>query len=245
MSIRLVVPDLSHADVVKQWRSSTRRISQVVERIKAMDPDALARLRQVGEGAVDIFFSTPTGTIYLQRILGTLGQTGEGVVKAYSLSEAFGTVEATADVLDLGESVDLLWRGALPPAAGYVMIDTPPGSVIRQLYRDMASESREHSGPTGIARSLLDQEVMQVSQNRTGEDSTEAGSSSSASAQSVAITGRMIATMGALGLAPEPTSPAMQKYDFVRVSAQGSWIRVDGLGGSLFTPRPGGLARVP
>ena len=76
MSIRLVVPDLSHADVAKQWRSSTRRISQVVERIKAMDPDALARLRQAGEGR--LIFSTPTGTIYLQRIPGTLGQTGEG-----------------------------------------------------------------------------------------------------------------------------------------------------------------------
>ena len=85
-------------------------------------------------------------------------------------------MEATVDVL-LGESVDLLWRGVLPPAAGYVMIDTPPGSVIRQLYRDMASESREHS-TAGIARSLLHQEVMQVSQNRTGEDPTEAGSGS-------------------------------------------------------------------
>ncbi|WP_295646664.1 hypothetical protein [uncultured Corynebacterium sp.] len=248
MTIRLALPDLTPAENAKQWQSAHRRINHVIARVLAMDPEALARVRQI-EGAVDIFFSTPTNTIYLQRIPGTLVETGEGVVKVRDLEEALKNVAGvngggdaqgvegtarTSEPIDLGAPMDLMWRGTLPPVSGYTLIDTPPGSAIRQLYQDMAEESREHSGPAGIARSLLDQEIMQVSPDQQQGDTP-----------SVAITGRMIGTMGALGLAPEPTTETLRKYDYVRVSTHASWIRVDGLGGSLFAPRPGGLARVP
>ena len=290
MEIRLVVPDLVHASTAKQWQAAARRTSQVADRVLAMDPDALARLRQV-DGAVDFFFSTPTTTIYMQRIPGTLVGSDDAVVRAREIREALGsylsrfvpprgrsergatlsqtepgtprgrsergatlsqtepgtprgrsergaTLSQTEpgtpgqdlpQELTLGADCSLLWRGALPPATGYTLIDTPPGSVLRELYQAMVAENREHSGPAGIARSLLDQELMEVSSD---------------SAQ-VSITGRMMATMGALGLAPEPVNPAMKSYDYARVSAHASWIRVDGVGGTLYAPRPGGLARVP
>ncbi|MCX2163334.1 hypothetical protein [Corynebacterium auriscanis] len=308
MEIRLVVPDLVHASTAKQWQAAARRTSQVADRVLAMDPDALARLRQV-DGAVDFFFSTPTSTIYMQRIPGTLVGSDDAVVRARAIRDALGSYlsrfvppqgrsergatlgqtepgtpqgrsersatlgqtepgtppgrsergatlsqtepgtpqgrsERSATLgqtepgtpgqdlpqeLALGADCSLLWRGALPPATGYTLIDTPPGSVLRELYQAMVAENREHSGPAGIARSLLDQELMEVSSD---------------SAQ-VSITGRMMATMGALGLAPEPVNPAMKSYDYARVSAHASWIRVDGVGGTLYAPRPGGLARVP
>ncbi|OFT90507.1 hypothetical protein [Corynebacterium sp. HMSC28B08] len=254
MEIRLVVPDLVHASTAKQWQAAARRTSQVADRVLAMDPDALARLRQV-DGAVDFFFSTPTSTIYMQRIPGTLVGSDDAVVRARAIRDALGSYlsrfvppqgrseqgvtlgqtepgtpgQDLPQELALGADCSLLWRGALPPETGYTLIDTPPGSVLRELYQAMVAENREHSGPAGIARSLLDQELMEVSSD---------------SAQ-VSITGRMMATMGALGLAPEPVNPAMKSYDYARVSAHASWIRVDGVGGTLYAPRPGGLARVP
>ena len=242
MNIRLVAPELDREAAAKQWESAIRRIDKVIDRVRAMDPDALARVRTV-DNAVDIFFSTPTGTIYAQRLPGSLEPVNDAVVKARDLGEALPSARSSRRI-DVGPTVDLLWRGALPPVTGYTVLETPPGSVVRQLYKDMAAESREHSGPAGIARSLLDQELMHVAADSVG-DSANSPSGSPEPVASVAITGRMVATMGALGLAPEPTNPALAKYDLVRISAQGSWIRIDGLGGSLFTPRPGGLARVP
>lgn len=238
MNIRLVAPQFDREAADKQWQSAIRRIAKVIGRVRTMDPNALARMRQV-DGAVDIFFSTPTGTIYLQRLPGFLESAEGAVIKVSDLGEALFNARG-AESIEAGPTVDLLWRGSLPPVSGYTLLETPPGSVIRRLYRDMATESREHSGPAGIARSLLDQELMRVAADGNGERDNLAEKDAQ-----VAITGRMVATMGALGLAPEPTNPELGKYDLVRVSAQGSWIRIDGLGGSLFAPRPGGLARVP
>lgn len=65
------------------------------------------------------------------------------------------------------------------------------------------------------------------------------------SAQKVDITGRLIAAIGALGIAAQPGSSHLRDYDFLRVSVAASWIRIDALFGTLYAPRPGGLARVP
>ncbi|RRO93987.1 hypothetical protein, partial [Corynebacterium bovis] len=136
----------------------------------------------------------------------------------------------TADVLTLGPRVDILWTGSPPPVSGFTVVETVPGAAVRELYAGMAAESREHSGPAGVARSLLDQEVLTLDSPATGP---------------VAVEGRVIAAMGALGLATEPAAEALRVHDRVRVSVTGSWIRIDGLFGTAFAPRPGGLARIP
>ncbi|MDH2456156.1 hypothetical protein QDW14_06655 [Corynebacterium bovis] len=137
---------------------------------------------------------------------------------------------ATADVLTLGPRVDILWTGSPPPVSGFTVVETVPGAAVRELYAGMSAESREHSGPAGVARSLLDQEVLTLDSPATG---------------AVAVEGRVIAAMGALGLAAEPAAEALRVHDRVRVSVTGSWIRIDGLFGTAFAPRPGGLARIP
>ncbi|MDK8511464.1 hypothetical protein QP948_08690 [Corynebacterium bovis] len=136
----------------------------------------------------------------------------------------------TADVLTLGPRVDILWTGSPPPVSGFTVVETVPGAAVRELYAGMSAESREHSGPAGVARSLLDQEVLTLDSPATGP---------------VAVEGRVIAAMGALGLATEPAAEALRVHDRVRVSVTGSWIRIDGLFGTAFAPRPGGLARIP
>ncbi|MEL4155010.1 hypothetical protein [Corynebacterium bovis] len=136
----------------------------------------------------------------------------------------------TAEVLTLGPRVDILWTGSPPPVSGFTVVETVPGAAVRELYAGMSAESREHSGPAGVARSLLDQEVLTLDSPATGP---------------VAVEGRVIAAMGALGLATEPAAEALRVHDRVRVSVTGSWIRIDGLFGTAFAPRPGGLARIP
>ena len=136
--------------------------------------------------------------------------------------------------------MDLMWVGSPPPQQGFELIDTVPGDVVRGLHADMATENEANSGPMGIARSLLEQQVLSV--QRT--DGAAEGAEGNDATASVALEGRTIAALGGLRLVPEP-GEKLRDYDYVRVSASGSWIRVDALVGSVYAPRPGGLARVP
>ncbi|MGJ4085378.1 hypothetical protein [Corynebacterium macclintockiae] len=220
--------------------SAMRRAGAVMKRALVMDPGALVRLSAVGERSTDLFISTPLGCVASVRVPGKVGGAGTGDsasagAVAYA-SEALGAIvafEPGQQTLDLGEDMDLMWVGSLPPQQGFELIDTVPGDVLRGLHADMATENEANSGPMGIARSLLEQQVLTV-QRTESSDATD----------SVALEGRTIAALGGLRLVPEP-GEKLRDYDYVRVSASGSWIRVDALVGSVYAPRPGGLARVP
>lgn len=210
--------------------SAMRRAGAVMKRALVMDPGALVRLSAVGERSTDLFISTPLGCVASVRVPGQVG--GAGTV-AYA-SDALETIvafEPGQQTLNLGADMDLMWVGSPPPQQGFELIDTVPGDVVRGLHADMAMENEANSGPMGIARSLLEQQVLTV---QRGNDATA----------SVALEGRTIAALGGLRLVPEP-GEKLRDYDYVRVSASGSWIRVDALVGSVYAPRPGGLARVP
>lgn len=220
--------------------SAMRRAGAVMKRALVMDPGALVRLSAVGERSTDLFISTPLGCVASVRVPGQVGgaaassSASAGAV-AYA-SEALGAIvgfEPGQQTLDLGADMDLMWVGSLPPQQGFELIDTVPGDVLRSLHADMATENEANSGPMGIARSLLEQQVLTV-QRTESSDATA----------SVALEGRTIAALGGLRLVPEP-GEKLRDYDYVRVSASGSWIRVDALVGSVYAPRPGGLARVP
>lgn len=210
--------------------SAMRRAGAVMKRALVMDPGALVRLSTVGERSTDLFISTPLGCVASVRVPGQAGGTGT-VAYASDALEAIVAFEPGQQSLDLGEDMDLMWVGSPPPQQGFELIDTVPGDVVRGLHADMATENEANSGPMGIARSLLEQQVLTV---QRGNDATA----------SVALEGRTIAALGGLRLVPEP-GEKLRDYDYVRVSASGSWIRVDALVGSVYAPRPGGLARVP
>lgn len=210
--------------------SAMRRAGAVMKRALVMDPGALVRLSAVGERSTDLFISTPLGCVASVRVPGQAGGTGT-VAYASDALEAIVAFEPGQQTLDLGADMDLMWVGSPPPQQGFELIDTVPGDVVRGLHADMAMENEANSGPMGIARSLLEQQVLTV---QRGNDATA----------SVALEGRTIAALGGLRLVPEP-GEKLRDYDYVRVSASGSWIRVDALVGSVYAPRPGGLARVP
>ncbi|WP_296111158.1 hypothetical protein [uncultured Corynebacterium sp.] len=210
--------------------SAMRRAGAVMKRALVMDPGALVRLSAVGERSTDLFISTPLGCVASVRVPGQAGGTGT-VAYASDALETIVAFEPGQQTLDLGADMDLMWVGSPPPQQGFELIDTVPGDVVRGLHADMATENEANSGPMGIARSLLEQQVLTV---QRGNDATA----------SVALEGRTIAALGGLRLVPEP-GEKLRDYDYVRVSASGSWIRVDALVGSVYAPRPGGLARVP
>ena len=210
--------------------SAMRRAGAVMKRALVMDPGALVRLSAVGERSTDLFISTPLGCVASVRVPGQAGGTGT-VAYASDALETIVAFEPGQQTLDLGADMDLMWVGSPPPQQGFELIDTVPGDVVRGLHADMAVENEANSGPMGIARSLLEQQVLTV---QRGNDATA----------SVALEGRTIAALGGLRLVPEP-GEKLRDYDYVRESASGSWIRVDALVGSVYAPRPGGLARVP
>ena len=105
---------------------------------------------------------------------------------------------------------------------------------------------------------MLDQELVEVTseaENNAGRqgapEEAQTGNTAGGSApQLVNITGRMVATAGATGVISPPPAALQDMYpgrqlDVVRVAATGSWIRLDGVFGTLYAPRPGGLARLP
>lgn len=253
--------------VNKAPRSVARRIASVAERVLSMDPEALARLRPL-PGGLDIFFSTPLGCALSQRLpgAGLDGKDDDGdstVVRAAALKDALqqwvdtasadaGAKESAA-TFDLGSSVDMMWLGALPPVRGFQLVDWVPAEVLREVYREMEEEHELRGGPAGLAPSMLDQELVEVT-SEAGEGASEAtsnrNSAGGAAPQLVNITGRMVATAGATGIISPPPAALQEKYpgrqlDVVRVAATGSWIRLDGVFGTLYAPRPGGLARLP
>lgn len=237
MNARLSFPVLSESAPARRAVSAMRRASAVLERALKMDAGAMVRVRSAGEGFSDLFISTPLGCVIAQRVPGTPG-VGEGegdaegiVVMADNLPRLFTAYEPGDRELDLGPTINLLWTGALPPDHGYVLIDTVPAEKLREVHRTMAMENKESGAPGGVARSLLDQEVVVLE--------SEDGS------QKAAITGRIIAAMGGAGAIAKPGNAEMAAYDYVRVSVTASWIRIDALFGTVFMPRPGGLARVP
>jgi len=110
------------------------------------------------------------------------------------------------------------------------VVDTIPGADVRQLFENFQHEAEAHSGPAGLPPSLLDQPLLRLtSRTQTGI---------------IDVPGSVVAALGSLGLVTEPRDE-LQNYDRIRVSITGSWIRIDALFGTVYLPRPGGLARIP
>ncbi|MGO1950614.1 MAG: hypothetical protein ACTH1D_13345 [Mycobacteriaceae bacterium] len=215
-------------------RSTLRRTAAVVTRALRMDSGAMARFVAVGEDATDVILSTPLGCIVTERIHAVASTDGAVILADPLPGVLSGAAEDGSEedaVLTFGGRVDMLWTGTPPPATGYTVIDTVPGADVRELFAGMEREADEHSGPAGLPPSLLDQPLLRLTSTK------EAGI--------IEIAGRVVAALGALGLVVEPKREELRRYDMIRVSTTGSWIRIDALFGTAYVPRPGGLARIP
>ncbi|MEZ2122824.1 MULTISPECIES: hypothetical protein [unclassified Corynebacterium] len=189
-------------------------LSALLSRAIGIDADASARFRKRTDGTVDVFVTTPFDVVATRRIGGVPGRDG-AVVRAADLRDAL-----TEQRTDIGPARDIAWPGALPPAEGYILLDTLPVTVVRQLADQGQALARQFSGPLGPPQSLLDQTVLTVTAPE--EECTSAE-----------ITMRMVFTCTSLGLIPGPAAPeSIPRH--LRVSTSGTWVRVDAPFGSVY-----------
>lgn len=114
-----------------------------------------------------------------------------------------------------GLPADTSWPGALPPETGFRQVDVIPAKVFRELETQAQTVVREDSGPLGLPGSLLDQNVLTV----TEDDGSQ-----------VQISMRQVFALCLLGFIPEKPRDA----EPVRISTRGRWTRIDGRFGGIY-----------
>ncbi|OHO31599.1 hypothetical protein HMPREF2656_09535 [Corynebacterium sp. HMSC034B08] len=192
--------------------TGARGLTTLVGRAVGLDPQASARIQEVGDGALDVFVTTPFDAIASRRITGTTSH-NTATVSARDLLAALqsGSVE-------VGPARDAVWPGALPPATGFVAREQVPVGVARRLADEGRNLARQFSGPAGPPKSLLDGIVLTADAD---------------SDNPVEIPMRMIFACTALGLIPGFEAPA-EIPRHLRVSTCGRWTRLDAPFGSVY-----------
>ncbi|HUO36402.1 MAG TPA: hypothetical protein VMU34_00420, partial [Mycobacterium sp.] len=141
------------------WMDAAHRadLATFVERAQHLDEAAVIRLRQRGDGLLAAW--TATGfDVLASRVVHGRVRPPDLCAAADALARGLAAMDSVGQV-DPGFPMDSLWRGALPPEAGFVHLDDVPAAVLRGLAQRGAELSREH-GATGPPVSLLSQEVL-------------------------------------------------------------------------------------
>lgn len=185
-----------------------RGLISLLQRAVALQDRAMARFSTVSDAAVDVFVTTPFAVIASRRVAGSCSRDGAAVLVSDLLADATDTT-MTAAALDAGWGM-----GALPPVAGFELLDEIPADVVQRLSDQGRALARQFSGPLGPPQSLMDQSVITVN------DDTE-------------IPMRLVFTLTALGLIPGMDAPAAIPRH-LRVSRNSRWVRVDAPFGSAY-----------
>ena len=185
-----------------------RGLISLLQRTVALQDRAMARFSTVSDAAVDVFVTTPFAVIASRRVAGSCSRNGAAVLVSDLLADATDTT-MTAAAMDAGWGM-----GALPPVAGFELLDEIPADVVQRLSDQGRALARQFSGPLGPPQSLMDQAVITVN------DDTE-------------IPMRLVFTLTALGLIPGMDAPAAIPRH-LRVSRNSRWVRVDAPFGSAY-----------
>ena len=185
-----------------------RGLISLLQRAVALQDRAMARFSTVSDAAVDVFVTTPFAVIASRRVAGSCSRDGAAVLVSDLLADATDTTMMAA-ALDAGWGM-----GALPPVAGFELLDEIPADVVQRLSDQGRALARQFSGPLGPPQSLMDQAVITVN------DDTE-------------IPMRLVFTLTALGLIPSMDAPAAIPRH-LRVSRNSRWVRVDAPFGSAY-----------
>lgn len=184
-----------------------------VARVVRLDAGATARLRG-GAETVTAWASTPFDVLATRAVHGRVDPL-DAVVPARSLLTAL-TVER-AETTQLNPAG--VWLGDLPPDSGWVAVDTVPAAEVDAVTERGLALARENAGPLGPPASLLDQTVLTVS-GGAGERPMV-----------VRVPLRCLFALSGMGfLAASDDRP-------VRVSATGSWLRLDARFGAVVRRR--------
>ncbi|MFB9745050.1 hypothetical protein ACFFOU_28385 [Pseudonocardia sulfidoxydans] len=189
-------------------------------RVVRLEQTALVRLHSRGD-KLTAWAATPFDVLATRSVRGTC-EPAELTVPAQSL--------LTSLAVERGETVDLgpgmgLWDGEVPPADGWALVDDVPAAELEKLTERGLALAREHAGPLGPPASLLDQTVLTVD-NGSGPP--------------VRIPMRCLfalSGMGFLGGADTGAESGTDGVPVVRVSATGSWLRIDARFGAVVRRR--------
>ncbi|WP_226355685.1 hypothetical protein [Pseudonocardia sp. ICBG601] len=185
-------------------------------RVARLDQTAAIRLT-AGAGRVTAWARTPFDVLVTRSVAGELDPALPVTAQASMLLTALAVDRSAA--VDPGPPAP--WLDELPPDDGWSRVDDVPAAELDELADRGLALAREHAGPMGPPASLLDQTVLTVSPPDAGRP--------------VTVPMRVLfamSGMGFLGSAPQETDGPR-----VRVSASGSWMRLDARYGAVVKRR--------
>lgn len=191
-----------------------------VGRVVRLDSVATVRLQQAGD-VVTAWATTPFEVLATRAVHGRLDP-GDITVPASSLLTALSVERAGA--VDPGSGG--LWSGELPPVDGWTVVDDVPATEIDRLTERGLTLARENAGPMGPPASLLDQTVLTVT-----ADADRSGAGPAGAGATVKVPMRALFALSGMGFV------AGGAGDLVRVSATGSWMRLDARYGAVVRRR--------
>jgi len=183
-----------------------------VARVVRLDQAALVRL-QARDGTVTAWAATPFDVIATRTVHGAV-EPADVTMPATGLLTAL-TVER-AETVDPGTGG--FWHGELPPSAGWQPVDDVPAAELERLTERGLAVARENAGPMGPPASLLDQTVLTVS---------------AGSRPAVKVPLRCLFALSGMGFLGDTGPDA----GVVRVSATGTWLRLDARFGAVVRRR--------
>ncbi|MCO1654268.1 hypothetical protein [Pseudonocardia humida] len=203
-------------------RAERGDLGSFVARVVRLDQMAAVRLRAT-DGRVAVWAPTPFDALVTRSVHGTLEPT-DVTASASGLLTAL-TVERS-ETIDPGSGA--LWPGELPPDEGWYPVDDVPVAELERLTERGLAVAKENAGPHGPPTSLLDQVVLTVAPD------VDRAAAAPGRAAAVKVPMRCLfalSGMGFLGAVGDGGS------DVVRVSANGSWLRLDARYGAVVRRR--------
>lgn len=193
-----------------------------------LDEAAPVRLRRRDDRHVSAWVSTGFETLAVRTVQAEFG-VADMTVGADLVRAGLGA----GGPIDLGYSMDSAWRGALPPAEGFVHIDDVPARTLVELAERGVALAKEHGGKHGPPAGLLDQTVLTVSAGET----------------EVEVPMRVVFALTAMDFIPHSGERAeshrIAAGEIVRVRATPVWLRIDARYGSVARRRGGSIPLLP
>lgn len=196
-------------------------------RLVRLDQGAQVRLR-AGADRVTAWADTPFDVLATRSVRGSC-EPPDLVVAGQALLT--GLAVTRGDTVDPGPAGGP-WLAELPPDEGWAHVDDVPAAELERLTERGLALAREHAGPLGPPASLLDQTVLTVQ---------------GAAGPPVKVPMRCLfalSGMGFLGGADTGAQPG-GAAPVVRISATGSWLRVDARFGAVVRRRVMALPLFP
>lgn len=184
-----------------------------VARSVRLDQQTVVRLRGRAGDLVDAWVATPFDVLATRTVRGRV-QPDDVTVSGNELLAALAVVGGAH--LDPGPPRDLMWRAALPPPAGWLVVDQLPMRIVADLADRGVEVARANPGPRGSApTSLLDQNVLTVS----------------GSGLDVKVPMRCLFALSGMGFLDSADDAT------IRVTATDSWLRLDARYGAVIRRR--------